>query len=205
MVSSLRSMKALMSSSSLVPSKSVLSRSMFQCLKWTKTRLKVSPRSFSRATMSICSSSPATVEGRPDAGFGDVREHPRDADARLTRLLVAEVTEVPQIVVHLANRPGPRGDFLLGKVLEIDLVRKTRARGGRMAMRNDGRLGRRGRGARRGTLLRVGRSGRVAGGHFCFRCFCRGKVHPQNTKKSISIFCKMQKKVFCAASCNSYK
>ena len=133
------------------------------------------------------------VEDRPDAGFGDVREHPRDADARLTRLLVAEVTEVPQIVVHLANGPGTRGDFLLGKVLEIDLVRENRATV-REAIGNDSRLGVVGRAratagkkprgglgrrsARRGSL-RVGRGGgRVAGGHFGFSWCFSGEVLP---------------------------
>ena len=135
------------------------------------------------------------VEDGPDAGLGDVREHPRNADARLTLLLVAEVPEVPQIVVHLPNRPGARGDFLLGKVLEIDLVRETRARG-RPAVRNDGRLGvvgrtratagkkpRGGLGRRsaRGSA-RVGRRGRVAEGHFGFSwCFSARGVLLQNT------------------------
>jgi hypothetical protein len=155
------------------------------------------------------------VEDGPDTRLADVREHPRDADTGLTRLLVAEVAEVPQIVVHLANRPGARGDFLLGKVLQADLVRETRARG-RPAVRNDGRLGvvgrtratagkkprgglgRRGKRARvcrRGSLL-VGRRGRVAGGHFWFSWCFSGEVHLQNTQKSISIFWRNNKKVF---------
>lgn len=124
------------------------------------------------------------VEDGANPSLGDVREHPRDADARRARLLVAEILKVKQIVVHLPNRPGARGDFQFRKVLELDFVRESRT-----PDRRD--IGR--------------RHGRVAGGHFWFLGVSQVEEYFfKKHKKAFQFFEKYQK-ILCAVSYKKYR